>query len=523
MTTTATMIGVWIGLGALAAGACTGIFLSKLLMRRRIRQAGENSERIILEARRDAEASKREAMLEGKDYVYQLRSEFEKESRSRRAELTALEKRLMQREQGLERKEGALDRKELDLSRWEKDLMTREKGVLTREAELNGLVAAQKAELERLAGMTSDEAKRHLLSMMESEAKVEAAKLAKRIEDEAKETAGKRAQEIVVDAIQRYAQDFASEATISVVQLPNEEMKGRIIGREGRNIKALEGATGIDLIIDDTPEAVIISGFDPMRREIARISLERLIADGRIHPARIEEMVEKVKKDLERLMVEETQKILFELSIVDLHPELVRMLGRLKYRTSYGQNNLQHVREAAILCGMMAKELGLDSKLAQRGALLHDIGKALSHEEEGTHPAIGADLAKRYGESPKVINAIAAHHGDVEPICPESVLISVAEGLSASRPGARREQYESYLKRLQGLEQLALSFKGVEKAYAIRAGREVRVIVRHEQVSDLDSAQISREMARRIEQDMTYPGQIKVTVIRESRYVERAK
>jgi ribonuclease Y len=285
----------------------------------------------------------------------------------------------------------------------------------------------------------------------------------------------------------------------------------------------LEGATGIDLIIDDTPEAVIISGFDPLRREIAKVTLERLIADGRIHPARIEEMVEKVRKDIERLMIEEAQKILFELSIPDVHPEVVKLLGRLKYRTSYGQNNLQHAREAAFLCGLMAQELGLDVKLARRGALLHDIGKALSHEEEGTHTVVGSDVAKRYGESPKVVNAIAAHHGDVDPICPEAVLVSVAEGLSASRPGARREVFESYIKRLQNLEQLAMSFKGVEKAYALRAGREIRIIVKHEEVSDAESAQISREVAKRIEQDLTYPGQIKVTVIRESRYVELAK
>jgi ribonuclease Y len=326
-----------------------------------------------------------------------------------------------------------------------------------------------------------------------------------------------------VSAIQRYASDYASEATVSVVQLPNEEMKGRIIGREGRNIRALESATGIDFIIDDTPEAVIISGFDPLRREIARIALERLIADGRIHPARIEEMVENVRKDIERLMIEETHKILFELGIQDVHPEMVKLLGKLKYRTSYGQNNLQHAREAAFLCGLMAQELGLDAKLARRGALLHDIGKALSHEEEGTHTVIGSDVARRYGESPKVVNAIAAHHGDVEPICPEAALVSVAEGLSAARPGARREVFESYIKRLQNLEQIALSFKGVEKAYAIRAGREIRIIVKQEEISDAESALISREMARRIEKDLTYPGQIKVTVIRESRYVELAR
>ncbi len=517
------MINTLISIVATGAGILLGFFISKQIMRHQIKTARQQSEQILREAQKDAEAKRREAMLEAKDQAYQARSEFEKEIRERRGELMALEKRLMQREQGLDRKGETLDRKESDLNRREKDLLARERNAAYKEERYDQLLREQRGELERVAGMTAEEAKKHLLQMMEQEAKFEAAKIIKQMEDEAKENATRKAQEIVVSAIQRFAHDYASEATVSVVQLPNEEMKGRIIGREGRNIRALEGATGIDLIIDDTPEAVIISGFDPMRREIAKVALERLIADGRIHPVRIEEIVEKVKKDIERLMVEETQKILFELSIQDMHPEMVKLLGRLKYRTSYGQNNLQHAREAAFLCGLMAQELGLDVKLARRGALLHDIGKALSHEEEGTHTVVGSDVAKRYGESPKVVNAIAAHHGDVDPICPEAVLVSVAEGLSASRPGARREVFESYIKRLQNLEQLAMSFKGVEKAYAIRAGREIRIIVKHEEVSDAESAQISREVAKRIEQDLTYPGQIKVTVIRESRYVELAK
>jgi len=523
MTITGMMINTLISIVATGAGILLGFFISKQIMRHQIKTARQQSEQILREAQKDAEAKRREAMLEAKDQAYQARSEFEKEIRERRGELMALEKRLMQREQGLDRKGETLDRKESDLNRREKDLLARERNAAYKEERYDQLLREQRGELERVAGMTAEEAKKHLLQMMEQEAKFEAAKIIKQMEDEAKENATRKAQEIVVSAIQRFAHDYASEATVSVVQLPNEEMKGRIIGREGRNIRALEGATGIDLIIDDTPEAVIISGFDPMRREIAKVALERLIADGRIHPVRIEEIVEKVKKDIERLMVEETQKILFELSIQDMHPEMVKLLGRLKYRTSYGQNNLQHAREAAFLCGLMAQELGLDVKLARRGALLHDIGKALSHEEEGTHTVVGSDVAKRYGESPKVVNAIAAHHGDVDPICPEAVLVSVAEGLSASRPGARREVFESYIKRLQNLEQLAMSFKGVEKAYAIRAGREIRIIVKHEEVSDAESAQISREVAKRIEQDLTYPGQIKVTVIRESRYVELAK
>jgi ribonuclease Y len=523
MTTTGVMMNTLISIVATGVGILLGFFISKQMMRHQIKTARQQSEQVLREAQRDAEAKRREAMLEAKDGVFQARSEFEKETRERRGELMALEKRLMQREQGLDRKSGILDRKEADLNRREKDLLARERNAAYKEQQYDQLLREQRGELERVAGMTAEEAKKHLLQMMEQEAKFEAAKIIKQMEDEAKENAARKAQEIVVSAIQRFAYDYASEATVSVVQLPNEEMKGRIIGREGRNIRALESATGIDLIIDDTPEAVIISGFDPMRREIAKVALERLIVDGRIHPARIEEVVEKVKKDIERLMVEEAQKILFELSIQDMHSDMVKLLGRLKYRTSYGQNNLQHAREAAFLCGLMAQELGLDVRLARRAALLHDIGKALSHEEEGTHTAVGSDVARRYGESPKVVNAIAAHHGDVDFVCPEAVLVSVAEGLSASRPGARREVFESYIKRLQNLEQLAISFKGVEKAYAIRAGREIRIIVKHEEVSDAESAQISREVAKRIEQDLTYPGQIKVTVIRESRYVELAK
>jgi ribonucrease Y len=317
--------------------------------------------------------------------------------------------------------------------------------------------------------------------------------------------------------------DYVSEATISVVPIPNDGMKGRIIGKEGRNIRAIEAATGIDLIIDETPEAVIISGFDPLRREIAKVSLERLMHDGRIHPTRIEEIVDKVKTDLDKMMVEEAEKIIFEVGLSDFHPELVKILGRLKYRTSYGQNNLYHAREAAYICGIMASELGLDVKLAKRGALLHDIGKAVSHEEEGPHAMLGADIAKRYGESARIVNAIAAHHEQVEPVCPETVLVAASEALSAARPGARREALESYVKRLEKLESLAIAFGGVQKAYAIQAGREIRVIVRHDEVSDEASSLLSRELARRIEDELTYPGQIKVTVIRESRFVDFAK
>jgi ribonucrease Y len=358
---------------------------------------------------------------------------------------------------------------------------------------------------------------------VESEARLEAAGVAKRIVDEAKEAAEREAREIIARSIQRVTRDYVAEATLSVVPIANDAMKGRIIGREGRNIRAIEAATGIDLIVDETPEAVVISGFDPLRREIAKVSLERLMHDGRIHPTRIEEVVEKVKTDIDKLMIEEAEKIIFELGLSDFDPEIVKVLGKLKYRTSYGQNNLYHAREAAYICGTMAAELGLDVRLAKRGALLHDIGKSVSHEEEGTHAMLGADIAKKYGESPKIVNAIAAHHEQVEPICPESVLVAAAEALSAARPGARREALESYVKRLEKLESLAAAYKGVQKAYAIQAGREIRVIVRQEEVSDTESSLMSRDLAKKIEQELTYPGQIKVTVIRESRYTEIAK
>jgi len=382
----------------------------------------------------------------------------------------------------------------------------------------------QHAVLQKVAGLSETEARDALLKKVEMEALQDANTLSRHILDEAKSRAEEKARRIISLAIQRYAGEHTFESTLASVVLPNgEDIKGRIIGREGRNIRALEAATGIDLIIDETPEAVIISGFDPLRREIAKVSLERLMHDGRIHPTRIEEIVEKVKVDIDKLMYEEAEKIIFELGLSDFHPELIKVLGRLKYRTSYGQNNLYHAREASYICGIMASELGLDVRLARRGALLHDIGKAVSHEEEGPHAMLGAEIARKYGESPKIVNAIAAHHEQVEPICPESVLVAAAEALSAARPGARREALESYVKRLEKLESLATGHKGVQKAYAIQAGREIRVIVRQEDITDAESFQLSRELAKKIEQELTYPGQIKVTVIRESRYVEYAK
>jgi ribonuclease Y len=512
-----------IGVAAAFAGIGLGVFIARLLGRQAVAQAKQEASRLVDDAKRDVERIQKEAALEAKDKLYQARQAFEQENRDRRNELVEQERRLNQREQALDKKVSAADRKETDLTRKEKDLGVRERTLTDKEAQVEQALLQQRAQLEALSGMTAEEAKKSLIAAMEQEARYEAIKLTKRIEDEAREGAERSAREIIVSSLQRYAHDYVQEATVSVVQLPNDEMKGRIIGREGRNIRALEAATGIDLVIDDTPEAILISGFDPFRREVAKVALERLMHDGRIHPARIEEVVEKVRKETEKLMIAEAEQVLFDLGIQDLHPDLIKLLGKLRYRTSYGQNNLVHAREAAFICGIMATELGLDVKLAKRAAILHDVGKAISHEEEGTHPNLGGEYARKCGEHPHVVNAIMAHHGDIEWTSPEGVLVAVAEGLSAARPGARREAYESYIKRLEKLEEIATSFKGVDKAYAIRAGREVRVIVNQDGVSEAESAQISREMAKRVENELTYPGQIKITVIRESRYVEYAK
>lgn len=510
------LLGALVGLGGY-------LVIRRKALAAQLREAEEQARLVRQAAEREAEALVREAKLEAKDLLLQARTALEKEQKEKRAELGAIEKRLLQREEQLERKAGSLERGEAELQKREAALAKREAALAEAEAACDRAAKEHRQALERVAGLTAEEAKRQLIGAIESEARLEAAGVAKRIVDEAKENAEREAREIIARAIQRVTRDYVSEATLSVVPIASDAMKGRIIGREGRNIRAIEAATGIDLIIDETPDAVIISGFDPLRREIAKVSLERLMQDGRIHPTRIEEIVEKVKTDIEKLMIEEAEKIIFELGLSDFHPELVKVLGKLKYRTSYGQNNLYHAREAAYICGIMAAELGLDVRLAKRGALLHDIGKSVSHEEEGTHALLGAELAKKYGESPKVVNAIAAHHEQVEPICPETVLVAAAEALSAARPGARREALESYVKRLEKLEALASGFKGVQKAYAIQAGREIRVIVRQDQVSDEASSLMARDLARKIEQELTYPGQIKVTVIRESRYTEIAK
>ncbi|MFN3480973.1 MAG: ribonuclease Y [Thermodesulfovibrionales bacterium] len=511
---------------SVAVGIVLGIVIG-LIYRRSIRLQREaiekEKEEILTEAKKTAEAIKKEASVEAKDIVYQAKSEAEKEIRDRRNELNQVDRRLRQKEESLDRKAYQLEKREQELNKREREFSNRERGLAEKEAQLNTLIKEQTSTLERISGLSVEVAKEELLKRVEEEARFEAAKLAKRIEDEAKEEAEKRSREIVSLAIQRYASDYVADGTVTAVSLPNDEMKGRIIGREGRNIRALEAATGVDLIVDDTPEMVTLSAFDPVRREIARISLERLIADGRIHPTRIEEIVEKVKKEVDATIKEEGEKAVFELGISGVHPEIIRLLGRLKYRTSYGQNMLQHSKEVAYLAGIMAAELGADVRLAKRGGLLHDIGKAIDHEVDGPHQEIGANFAKKYGENPKVINAILVHHGDGDPITPEAAIVAAADALSAARPGVRRESIEHYLKRLEKLEQIAMSFKGVEKCYAIQAGREVRIIVKPEEMSDDMAAILSRELSKKIESDMTYPGQIKVTVIRESRFVEFAK
>jgi ribonuclease Y len=479
--------------------------------------------KIIEEAQKGAEHTKKEALIEAKDVVYQAKAEAEKEIRERRSELNHLDKRLRQKEELIERKFEQVEKREQESSKREKDYTFKERIVQDKENHYTNLIKEQTQLLEKISGLSSEEARQELLRKIEEESRFEAAKLAKKIEDEVRESAEKKAKEIIGFSIQRYSSDYVADATVSAVTLPNDEMKGRIIGREGRNIRALEAATGVDLIVDDTPEMVTLSAFDPVRREIARLSLERLITDGRIHPTRIEEIVEKVKKEVEAHIREEGEKAVFDFGLSGIHPELIKLLGRLKYRTSYGQNVLQHSREVAYLSGMMAGELRVDIKLAKRAGILHDIGKAVDHEVEGSHQEIGANIAKKYGENQKVINAILVHHGEGDPATVEAALIAAADALSAARPGVRRESIENYLKRLEKLEQLALSYKGVDKCYAIQAGREIRIIVKPDDVSDDMSSMMSRELAKKIEAEMTYPGQIKVTVIRESRYVEYAK
>jgi ribonuclease Y len=504
-------------------GGVIGVIVRKKIVERKLDSAEEYSKKVILEASKQAETIRKEAQLQAKDKLYQMKIEFEEETRSRRKELQNQERRLFQKEETLDKKMEQLEHRESGIANREASLADREGELKTKGEEFDTLIEEERRKLERIAGISATDAKEMLISSMESEARHEASKLIKRIEAETREISSRKAQEILTLAIKRYAGDYVAEECVSVVNLPNDEMKGRIIGREGRNIRALEAATGIDLIIDDTPEAVVLSGFNPIRREVAKVALERLIEDGRIHPARIEEVVERVGREIEMNIKEAGEQATFDIGLHGIHPELIKVIGRLKYRSSYAQNVLQHSIEVAFLCGIMASELGLDEKQAKRIGLLHDIGKAVDHEVEGTHALIGAELAKKYGESEEVVNAIAAHHEDIPAGSIMDVLLQAADTLSGARPGARREMLESYVKRLEDMEKIANSLKGVNKSYAIQAGRELRIIVESDKVDDSESAMICREVAKKIEKDLTYPGQIKVTVIRETRAIEYAK
>ncbi|MDR3579491.1 MAG: ribonuclease Y [Oryzomonas sp.] len=509
---------------AVAAGAYfAGSRFSKKDADAIVRQGEELATKVIEDARREAETITKEAELKSKNAAIEAKEEYEVEMREKKKDLQNLEKRLVQKEENLDKKVALFDQKELDILKKEQVHSAKEQALAQREDELKQAVGTQMAKLEQISGMTASEAKKELMNAMESEAKHDAAKLIKVIEEEARETADKKAKEIMALAIQRYAGEYVAERTVSVVPLPSDEMKGRIIGREGRNIRALEAATGIDLIIDDTPEAVILSGFNPVRREVARLSLEKLIGDGRIHPGRIEEVVAKATEEVELSIKEAGEQAAFDLGVHGIHPEILKLIGRLKYRTSYTQNVYQHSLEVAFLCGIMAAELGINVKQAKRAGLLHDLGKAVDHEVEGSHAVIGAELARKYGESPKIVHAIMAHHEDEKPATVLAVLVQAADALSGARPGARREMMETYVKRLEDLERIATSFNGVSSSFAIQAGREIRVMVSSEQVSDEQSLVMARDIAKKIEAEMTYPGQIKVNVIRETRAVEFAR
>ena len=500
-----------------------GVVIARRSGEKKISKAEEEAAKIIADAEKDAEVKKKETSLEAKEHWLKEKSKFERETSNKRTEIQRLESRLRDKEQSLNRKVDILNAKEKDITGRERTLVTKERAVLHKENQLESLIAEQNAQLEKVAGMTSEEAKKLLMENLESEARRDAAQMIKEIKEQAEREAEKEAKNIIIQAIQRCAADYAMESCVSVVNIPTDDMKGRIIGREGRNIRSFETATGIDVIVDDTPEAIILSGYDPIRREVARISMEKLIMDGRIHPARIEEIVVKAEKEMEVIIREIGEQACFDVGVHGVNPEVVRLLGRLNFRTSYGQNVLQHSKEVAFICGIMSAELGLDANIAKRAGLLHDIGKAIDRETEGTHTEIGVDFISKFNEHPAVVNAIASHHEDVPMETPYAVLVQAADAISGARPGARRETLEGYIKRLEKLEEMADSFGGVGKAYAIQAGREIRVIVESDKMDDVRCAQLSSEIARKIEAEMEYPGQIKVTVIRETRSVEYAK
>ncbi|MFB1049503.1 ribonuclease Y [Paraliobacillus sp. JSM ZJ581] len=516
-------IDIVISILLLIVGIVVGYLIRKSIAEKKISSAEELAKQIVEEGHRNAEVAKKEALLEAKDESHKIRQQVDQDLRERRVELQKQENRLLQKEENLDRKDETLDKRELMLEKRESSLTEKQQQIEETESKVEATLSEQQAELERISGYTTDQAKQIILDRVEKEVTHDAALMIKEAENRAKEEADKKAKEVLSIAMQRCAADHVAETTVSVVNLPNDEMKGRIIGREGRNIRTLETLTGIDLIIDDTPEAVILSGFDPIRRETARIALEKLVQDGRIHPARIEEMVDKSRREVDEYIREVGEQTTFDIGVHGLHPDLVKILGRLKYRTSYGQNVLKHSMEVAYLSGLLAAELGEDVTVAKRAGLLHDIGKAIDHEVEGSHVEIGKELAIKYKENDIVVNSIASHHGDEEATSIIAVLVASADALSAARPGARSETLENYIKRLEKLEEISESYAGVEKSFAIQAGREVRIMVKPEEIDDLESLRIAREIKKRIESELNYPGHIKVTVIRETRAIEYAK
>lgn len=509
--------------GTLIAGIVLGYGLSRVLVKKRLQSSESLAERIVAEAKKDAETIKKESVLQAKENLLKTKAEFEKDTRDRRIELDNREKRIRSKEENLDKRIDSLSQKEANIENRDKSLLQKEAQLNEKHAKLDRIMEEQRQKMEKIAGMTSEEAKNCLIQSMEEDAKREAAIVLRKIEEETRRTADNKSREIIAYAVQRYSGDFVAENTVSVVTLPNDEMKGRIIGREGRNIRAIEAATGIDLIVDDTPEAVVLSSFDPIRREVARLSLERLITDGRIHPGRIEDIVKKVRVEVDTIIRETGERASFDVGVHDIHPELINLLGSLKFRTSFSQNVLQHSIDVAYLMGMMAAELKMNVREAKRAGLLHDIGKAVDHKIEGTHAAIGADYAKRFGESSRIVQAIATHHDDSQNNTLLGVLVQAADTLSAARPGARREMLETYVKRLEELENIANSFSGVDKCFAIQAGREIRILVENEKISDNDAVMLCRDIIKKIEAELTYPGQIKVTVIRETRFSDYAR